>query len=164
MIALKITDLRDFTNKLFIREVFDSFWLNQAEITTYNTFSIDGKLHTDFLDSDQLQILQKSGRTYSLWKETRPFCWSSDPWQTHASFFQDRSSAVQNSDTGSCGSGQPFCCPFCHQWTLSESSVQKQNPAMYNRDSFQHIYSRQTSGTVMGRYGTGLFFPASNHI
>ena len=76
MIALKITDLRDFTNKLFIREVFDSFWLNQAEITTYNTFSIDGKLHTDFLDSDQLQILQKSGRTYSLWKETRPFCWS----------------------------------------------------------------------------------------
>ena len=76
MIALKITDLRDFTNKLFIREVFDSFWLNQAEITTYNTFSIDGKLHTDF----------------------------------------------------------------------------------------QHIYSRQTSVTVMGRYGTGLFFPASNHI
>ena len=129
MIALKITDLRDFTNKLFIREVFDSFWLNQAEITTYNTFSIDGKLHTDFLDSDQLQILQKSGRTYSLWKETRP-----------------------------------FCCPFCHQWTLSESSVQKQNPAMYNRDSFQYIYSGQTSGTVMGRYGTGLFFPASNHI
>ena len=94
MIALKITDLRDFTNKLFIREVFDSFWLNQAEITTYNTFSIDGKLHTDFLDSDQLQILQKSGRTYSLWKETRPFCWFRDPWQTHASFFQDRSSAV----------------------------------------------------------------------
>lgn len=76
MIALKITDLRDFTNKLFIKEVFDSFWLNQAEITTYNTFSIDGKLHTDFLDSDELQILQKSRRTYSLWKEIKPFCYS----------------------------------------------------------------------------------------
>ena len=76
MIALKITDLRDFTNKLFIREVFDPFWMNQAEITTYNTFSIDGKLHMDFLDSDELQILQKSGRTYSLWKEVKPFCYS----------------------------------------------------------------------------------------
>ena len=150
MIALKITDLRDFTNKLFIREVFDSFWLNQAEITTYNTFSIDGKLHTDFLDSDQLQILQKSGRTYSLWKETRPFCWSVIRGKRTPLSFK----IVL----------QLFCCPFCHQWTLSESSVQKQNPAMYNRDSFQHIYSRQTSGTVMGRYGTGLFFPASNHI
>ena len=94
MIALKITDLRDFTNKLFIREVFDSFWLNQAEITTYNTFSIDGKLHTDFLDSDQLQDAPEKWAHLLPLERNKTFLLVRDPWQTHASFFQDRSSAV----------------------------------------------------------------------
>ena len=30
MLALKITDIRDFTNKLFIGEVFDKFCLSEA--------------------------------------------------------------------------------------------------------------------------------------
>ena len=44
MLALKITDIRDFTNKLFIGEVFDKFCLSEAVITTFNTFTIDGRL------------------------------------------------------------------------------------------------------------------------
>ena len=44
MLALKITDIRDFTNKLFIGEVFDKFCLSEASITTFNTFTIDGRL------------------------------------------------------------------------------------------------------------------------
>ena len=50
MLALKITDLKDFTSKLFIGDVFDHFWLNSADIATYNLFSIDGKLQQDFFD------------------------------------------------------------------------------------------------------------------
>ena len=49
MLALKITDIRDFTNKLFIGEVFDKFCLSEATVTTFNTFTIDGRLQKDFL-------------------------------------------------------------------------------------------------------------------
>ena len=52
MLALKITDIRDFTNKLFIGEVFDKFCLSEATVTTFNTFTIDGRLQKDFFDTD----------------------------------------------------------------------------------------------------------------
>lgn len=76
MVALQIADIRDFTAKLFLGEVFDSFCLVQADITTYNTFSIDGRIQREFLDSDELELLDKNRRTLSLWKETKPFCLS----------------------------------------------------------------------------------------
>ena len=69
MLALKITDQKDFTNKLFLGDTFDLFWLNQAEITTSNLFTIDGRLQTEFFDNDQQEFLGSSHRTYSLWKE-----------------------------------------------------------------------------------------------
>nr|WP_295280797.1 DUF5721 family protein [uncultured Blautia sp.] len=76
MLALKITDQKDFTNKLFLGDTFNSFWLNQAEIVTSNVFSIDGKLQNDFFDNDEQEFLVSSHRTFSLWKEIKPFCCS----------------------------------------------------------------------------------------
>ena len=76
MIALKITDLKDFTNKLFLGETFDAFWLNQAEIITSNIFTIDGRLQTEFFDNDEQEFLTSSHRIFSLWKEVKPFCYS----------------------------------------------------------------------------------------
>ena len=52
MLALKITDVKDFMNKLLIGEVFDRFSLVEASVTTFNTFTINGKLHYDFFDTD----------------------------------------------------------------------------------------------------------------
>ena len=52
MLALKISDVKDFMNKLLIGEVFDHFSLVEASVTTFNTFTIDGKLHHDFFDTD----------------------------------------------------------------------------------------------------------------
>ena len=75
MLALKITDIRDFTNKLFIGEVFDKFCLSEAVITTFNTFTIDGRLQKDFFDTDSLNKITEHGRTHSLWRDTKP-CWS----------------------------------------------------------------------------------------
>ena len=40
MLALKITDVKDFMNKLLIGEVFDRFSLVEASVTTFNTFTI----------------------------------------------------------------------------------------------------------------------------
>lgn len=76
MLALKITDIRDFTNKLFIGEVFDKFCLSEAVITTFNTFTVDGRLQKDFFDTDSLSKITEHGRTHSLWRDTKPFCWS----------------------------------------------------------------------------------------
>ena len=76
MLALKITDIRDFTNKLFIGEVFDKFCLSEAVITTFNTFTIDGRLQKDFFDTDSLSKITEHGRTHSLWRDTKPFFWS----------------------------------------------------------------------------------------
>ena len=68
MLALKITDQKNFTNKLFLGDTFDLFWLNQAEIIT--------KLQTDFFDNDEQEFLASSHRTFSLWKEIKPFFYS----------------------------------------------------------------------------------------
>lgn len=76
MLALKITDLKSFTNSLFIGDTFDRFWLTEASITTSSLFTIDGKLQEDFFDSDELALLRQNHRTYALWKEIKPFCHS----------------------------------------------------------------------------------------
>lgn len=76
MKALHITDVKDFTNKLFIGDVFDSFLLNQASITTFATFSIDGRLQYDFFDTGEQELLSESARDFALWKEIKPQCFA----------------------------------------------------------------------------------------
>lgn len=76
MIALQILNIKDFMARLLKSELFDAFWLSEASITTFNTFTIDGSLHRDFLDAEALETLDKSQRTNSLWKEVKPYCLS----------------------------------------------------------------------------------------
>lgn len=76
MQAYKIADIKDFMNKLLIGDVFDSFYLAEATITTFNTFSIDGKLKLDFYNTDEQTLLKEKQRTLSSWKEIKPFCYS----------------------------------------------------------------------------------------
>ncbi len=76
MIAITILDQKDFMNKLLLGNVFDAFWLVEASITTYNTFTIDGTLHRDFFENSVLEALDRSHRTHSLWHEVKPFCLS----------------------------------------------------------------------------------------
>ena len=44
MIALRIEDIRQFTAKLFVGETFDHFLIKEAEIVTFNVFTIDGHI------------------------------------------------------------------------------------------------------------------------
>lgn len=48
MLALEILDIKDFTSKLFVGNVFDTFCLSEAAFTTFLTCTIDGKLKKDF--------------------------------------------------------------------------------------------------------------------
>lgn len=76
MRAFKITDIKDFMNKLLAKDVFDTFCMTECSITTFNTFFIDGKLNYDFYDTDECRLLQEKSFTYSSWKDIRPYCYS----------------------------------------------------------------------------------------
>lgn len=76
MIALKITEIKEFMGKLLKGSEFDAFCVVEASITTYNTFTIDGCLHRDFFDPQTAETLKETGRTYSLWEALKPFCFS----------------------------------------------------------------------------------------
>ena len=52
---------------LLLKTTFDSFSLIEGEITTYNTFHIDGYLHKKFFE-DAPQ------KEYSSWGDLREFC------------------------------------------------------------------------------------------
>ena len=76
MLALKIIDIKDFMNKLLIKETFDSFEVIESSITTFNTFSINGRYQKDFFDSDVQNSLEENHCHYAPWKELRPYCFS----------------------------------------------------------------------------------------
>ena len=52
---------------LLLRPTFDSFALIEGEITTYNTFRIDGYIHKNFYEDAPL-------KDYSSWGDLREFC------------------------------------------------------------------------------------------
>ena len=52
---------------LLLKPTFDSFALIEGEITTYNTFRIDGYIHKNFYEDAPL-------KDYSSWGDLREFC------------------------------------------------------------------------------------------
>ena len=52
MVSVEITGIKEFMNKLLNSEAFDSFYLEEAVIATFNTFIIDGHLIKS--DTDEL--------------------------------------------------------------------------------------------------------------
>ena len=71
MIALSLTDLKTATGCIFTKDTFDYFLVKEITITTSNTFIIDGKLHKDYYNEDELSELRDPN--YSDWKSLRPF-------------------------------------------------------------------------------------------
>ena len=70
MLALTISDVKDFMNKLLIGEVFDNFSLVEASITTFNTFTIDGHLQQDFFDTDTVEEYKKEAVVLPDYKQS----------------------------------------------------------------------------------------------
>lgn len=76
MLALNITDIKDFMNKLLIGETFDGFSFIEGSITTFNTFRIDGLLQQDFFDTDAREALSENAQDYSLWRDLKSYCFA----------------------------------------------------------------------------------------
>ncbi len=74
MIAIKICKQKLFMSKLLTTELFDSFLVEEATIETYNTFTINGRIHREFYNdsaSDQDDI---PAEEFSKWGKLRPLC------------------------------------------------------------------------------------------
>lgn len=71
MIALTLSEVKECMSKLLLSETFDPFYFIEGEITTFNTFTMDGFLKKEFFDTEEAPA-----REYALWKEVREFCFS----------------------------------------------------------------------------------------
>ena len=60
MLALKINNVKTFMTQLLIGDTFDAFPLAEASITTFNTFTIDGRVNKEFFDTDTQDILTQN--------------------------------------------------------------------------------------------------------
>lgn len=76
MIVLRITQLKNFMNRLLCTETFDRFPVSETSITTFTTFAIDGSFHLDFFDKETAGELNTRGRTQLLWLDVKKFCYS----------------------------------------------------------------------------------------
>lgn len=74
MIALKITNIKQFMAKLLGSKDFDNFLLEEASISTYNTFMIDGHQNRDFYSSEEWEDKELRPYEFSTWKKLRPIC------------------------------------------------------------------------------------------
>ena len=74
MVALKIEDKKKFTSELFIGELFDRFFLREAVIVTFNSFTVDGRIRQGYFTEEELE--QERIEEYSLWSAVKPFCCS----------------------------------------------------------------------------------------
>lgn len=53
MLALQITSMKTFMNQLLAGDAFDIFLLEEAVISTANTYTIDGHINTDFFSPEE---------------------------------------------------------------------------------------------------------------
>ena len=61
MIALELTDIKDFMNKLLRSEVFDHFLLQEAMITSSATYTINGQITKGFFSDEEIENLHLQG-------------------------------------------------------------------------------------------------------
>ena len=67
-------DIKKFMNCLLVGDTFDKFLLEEASITTFNTFTIDGHIQSDFYSVDELTTLPDSN--LSTWATIKPICFN----------------------------------------------------------------------------------------
>ena len=67
MTALKVTNVKQFMARLLTGEDFDCFLLEEASVSTYNTFLIDGHQNKAFYTAEEWEV--PDGLGYELRRE-----------------------------------------------------------------------------------------------
>lgn len=74
MIALQIKNVKNFMGKFLASEVFDDFLLEEASISTYNTFFIDGRQNRNFYTEEEWEDKTLRPYDFSMWKDMKSLC------------------------------------------------------------------------------------------
>ncbi len=74
MIALQIKNVKQFMSQFLAGDAFDSFLLEQASISTYSTFTIDGRENRSFYTSEEWEDKEIRPYEFTQWKKIRPVC------------------------------------------------------------------------------------------
>ena len=73
MRSIIVEDVKNFMGKLLVGTEFDDYLVSEVSITTYNTFTINGRINKNFYSEEELE--QISERENSYWKELKPICY-----------------------------------------------------------------------------------------
>ena len=74
MTGFQMDQIRAITSKLFVGDTFDHFLVKEAEIITFNRFSIDGHLRKEFYTAEERE--EMGMKQLSTWAMITPFCFS----------------------------------------------------------------------------------------
>lgn len=75
MIALQITSMKQFMNQLLVSEDFHLFLLEEATISTANTYTIDGHINRDFYPVEE-QTSENLPYDFQPWSEIKGLCFN----------------------------------------------------------------------------------------
>ena len=74
MIALELTDVKDFMNKLLRSEIFDHFLMQEAVITSAATYTINGQITKGFYTEEEIEELHLNGCRFLPFSMLRGNC------------------------------------------------------------------------------------------
>lgn len=72
MVNIHIEDKKTFTSNLFIKDAFDDYLLVEAAITTFNTYTIDGRIQKKFYTDEEYGLL--GSPLLSGWGDMKKIC------------------------------------------------------------------------------------------
>lgn len=75
MQALQITSMKQFMNQLLVSEDFHIFLLEEAVISTANTYTIDGHINRDFYPAEE-QNEETIPYEFQPWSELKGLCFN----------------------------------------------------------------------------------------
>lgn len=76
MLALQITSTKQFMNLLLTSDCFSSFLLESAKVTTFNTFTLDGRIHPEFYDHEDTDSQEKTKYSFSKYMDVQDYLFS----------------------------------------------------------------------------------------
>lgn len=75
MLALQITSMKTFMNQLLVGDTFDGFLLEEAVISTANTYTIDGHINVDFYPMEE-RGTDCIPYEFQSWSELKGLCFN----------------------------------------------------------------------------------------
>ena len=76
MLALQVTALKPFMNALLSGDLFDIFLLEEAKIATAATYTIDGRVNTNFFPLEERDDKTLHPFEFTPWSDMKGLCFN----------------------------------------------------------------------------------------